>query len=126
MIKIISTQTHNKMKDEIKLLKAQLEYEKNNSKKIKDKNKELEKENKDLNLRFQVSERNNNQKENIIKILDKNLKKAKEDVCKYRIALEDAQGFLKQEKQAKEQLIQNNKPKRKPTKKKEVQNDKQN
>lgn len=98
MIRIISKTKYNEMKEEIKM----------------------------LGLKLEVSERNNGQKENIIKILEKNLKRAKEDVCKLRIALEDAQGFLKQEKQAKEQLKQNNKPKRKPIKKKEVQNDKQN
>jgi hypothetical protein len=98
MIRIISKTKYNEMKEEIKM----------------------------LGLKLEVSERNNGQKENIIKILEKNLKRAKEDVCKLRIALEDAQGFLKQEKQAKEQLKNNNnKPKRKPIKKKEVQNDKQ-
>lgn len=98
MIRIISKRKYNEMKEEIKM----------------------------LGLKLEASERNNGQKENIIKILEKNLKRAKEDVCKLRIALEDTQGFLKQEKQAKEQLKQNNKPKRKPIKKKEVQNAEQN
>lgn len=57
-----------------------------------------------LETTIQVKDKNYEHQENIKKILDKNLKKANEEICNLKIQLEDIHAYLEQERQVSTQL----------------------
>lgn len=53
---------------------------------------------------LEAIKKNYNHRDNIAKILEKNLSKANAEICKYKIDIEDLEGFLAQEKQCSKAL----------------------
>lgn len=57
-----------------------------------------------LKVTIKIKDDNLTHQENIKKILDKNLKNAKAEICDLKIKLDDLNGFLEQEKQVSNHL----------------------
>lgn len=73
-------------------------------KKLQNDIKDLKIENDTLKTTIKIKDTNLNYKDNIRKVLDKNLKNAKAEICDLKIKLENINGFLEQEKQVSTQL----------------------
>lgn len=73
-------------------------------KKLQNNIEDLKIENDTLKTTIKIKDKNYEYQENIKKILDKNLKNAKVEICYLKIDLENINGFLEQEKQVSTQL----------------------